>query len=102
MADALHRALSMELPERIRRWEALIEGVRRDDITAWRDGFVRALRGAQSGSQPSGPSPRSLQRLRAQELSGARQLGDPVPLASADRRRRRHPRSADADYVGQS
>src|SRR4029077_9840399 len=40
MADALHRALSMQAPERIRRWEALIDGVRRDDITAWRDGFV--------------------------------------------------------------
>src|SRR5262249_43214191 len=39
MADALHRALSMELAERIRRWEGLIQGVRTDDIAAWRDSF---------------------------------------------------------------
>ena len=102
MADALHKALSMALPERIRRWEALIEGERREDITAWRDGFVRALREARSGSEPSGPSPRSLERLRTQELSGLRQLSDAAPVAGSDRRRRRHPRSADADYVGQT
>ena len=100
MAEALHKALSMELPERIRRWEALMEGVRREDITAWRDSFVRALREARTGSQPSGPSPKSLERLRAQELSGPRQLGDPAPVARANRGRRRQPRAADADYVG--
>ena len=99
MAEALHKALSMELPERIRRWEALMEGVRREDITAWRDSFVRALREARTGAQPSGPSPNSLERLRAQELSGPRQLGDPAPVARANRGRRRQPRPTDADYV---
>jgi len=102
MSDALHRALSMKLPERIRRWEALIEGVRRDDITAWRDNFVRALREARSGPTRSGPSPQALERLRAQELGRARQLGDPGPVARPHGGRRRHPRAADADHVRQS
>ncbi len=43
VSDALHRALSMPRDERVRRWEALMEGVRRDDIFAWRDSFVTAL-----------------------------------------------------------
>ncbi len=101
MSEALHQALSMQLPERIRRWEALIEGVRRDDITAWRDGFVKALREARA-DRPAGPSPQSLEKLRALELGGpTRQLGDPAPIARAHGRRRRHPRAADADYVRQ-
>jgi len=101
MSEALHQALSMKLPERIRRWEALIEGVRREDITAWRDGFVKALREARSGPAASGPSPQSLEKLRAQELGGLRQLGDALPLARTHGRRRRHPRAADASYVRQ-
>ncbi len=43
LADALKRALTMERGERIRRWEALMEGVRRDDVKVWRDDFVTAL-----------------------------------------------------------
>ena len=43
MSEALHRALSMPLDERIRRWESLMHGVKRDDIVAWRDSFVSAL-----------------------------------------------------------
>jgi trehalose 6-phosphate synthase len=34
----------MELPERKRRWEALFDNVNREDVTAWRDDFVNALR----------------------------------------------------------
>ncbi len=48
MAEALHRALSMGLDERIERWRSLIKGVRANDIAAWRDGFVDALRAARS------------------------------------------------------
>ena len=43
LADALKRALNMERGERIRRWEGLMEGVRRDDVKVWRDAFVTAL-----------------------------------------------------------
>ena len=33
----------MDLPERKRRHKALFDGVRRDDVTAWRESFVSAL-----------------------------------------------------------
>jgi trehalose 6-phosphate synthase len=46
LADALKRALAMEKPERIRRWEALFDNVKREDVAAWRDAFVAALAGA--------------------------------------------------------
>jgi trehalose 6-phosphate synthase len=101
MADALHRALSMELPERISRWEALIAGVRRDNITAWRDGFVSALRAARDRGAMQ-PSPQALEKLRAQELGGAREFGDAAPVPLADGVRRRDPGTADANHVGRS
>jgi trehalose 6-phosphate synthase len=102
MSEALHRALSMELPERLRRWEALIEGVRRDDITAWRDSFVAALREARGVSEPGEPSPEALERLRAQELRGPRELSDAPPVAAPDRVRGRDPGAADTNHVGRS
>jgi trehalose 6-phosphate synthase len=46
MSEALHIALTMSLEERIRRWKALMDGVRRADVKAWRDSFVAALQGA--------------------------------------------------------
>ena len=45
VADAIARALAMPKPERVRRWEALIHGVRTEDASAWRDAFVQALHG---------------------------------------------------------
>jgi trehalose 6-phosphate synthase len=45
IADALQRALAMDKPERIRRWSALFDNVQREDVTAWRDAFVEALKG---------------------------------------------------------
>jgi trehalose 6-phosphate synthase len=47
VADALRRALNMDKDERIRRWRALFDNVQREDVAAWRDTFVRALRGAE-------------------------------------------------------
>jgi len=43
LAEALKRALTMDLSERKRRYEALISGVRQYDVTAWRQSFVSAL-----------------------------------------------------------
>ena len=43
LADALKRALGMDRRERIRRWENLMEGVRKSDVKVWRDSFVSAL-----------------------------------------------------------
>jgi trehalose 6-phosphate synthase len=45
MADAIARALAMPLDERRRRWEALIDGLRREDVHWWCDRFIRALEG---------------------------------------------------------
>jgi trehalose 6-phosphate synthase len=45
IAEALKRALSMDLGERIERWRTLFDNVRREDVAAWRDSFVRALAG---------------------------------------------------------
>jgi hypothetical protein len=96
LADALHKALSMPLRERVRRWEALMEGVRSNDITAWRDGFVARLKEAGALRRPSAPSREALEKLRAQELAGARKLGDAPPVAVTDRGLRRDPGSSDA------
>jgi len=43
IADALKRALDMDLYERARRWRALNENVQREDVGSWRDQFVNAL-----------------------------------------------------------
>jgi trehalose 6-phosphate synthase len=43
IGEALHQALSMDKPERIRRWRALFDNVEREDVTAWRDAYVADL-----------------------------------------------------------
>jgi len=45
IAEALKRALSMPQSERISRWRALYDNVQSQDVTAWRDAYVRALEG---------------------------------------------------------
>lgn len=45
ISDALSRALAMDETERKRRWEDLMENVTTQDVTAWRDDFVAALKG---------------------------------------------------------
>jgi trehalose 6-phosphate synthase len=48
VADAIRRALSMPLAERITRWRALMNGVVAEDIHAWRDSFVTTLEAARA------------------------------------------------------
>ena len=43
VADAIHRALSMELEERKERWESMMEVLRSNTLTTWRDAFIAAL-----------------------------------------------------------
>jgi trehalose 6-phosphate synthase len=43
VAEAIVRGLSMDKPERIDRWSALMENLRRTDVIAWRDAYVSAL-----------------------------------------------------------
>ena len=56
MADAIRKALTMPLDERRRRWRALMDGVERQDIIAWRDSFVSALEEARD-HVPAAPRP---------------------------------------------
>lgn len=44
VADAIHRALTMPLEERIRKWRALIKVVQDTDVSLWRDAYVGALK----------------------------------------------------------
>ena len=46
LSEAIHKALTMPLSERIRKWEALMQVVRDTDVSIWRDAFVTALVGA--------------------------------------------------------
>jgi trehalose 6-phosphate synthase len=51
ISDALLQALDMPKAERVRRWKALNEVVKREDVVAWRKAFVQALEssGAKAG-----------------------------------------------------
>ena len=44
VADAIATALAMPLEERHERWQAMMEHLRRHDITAWRQHFLATLR----------------------------------------------------------
>jgi trehalose 6-phosphate synthase len=46
MADAIKRALAMPLEQRRQRWRALLDGVEKYDVVAWRDSFVQCLQEA--------------------------------------------------------
>ena len=46
ISDAILTALKMPKEERIRRWRAMNESVKNDDVVAWRHAFVSALEGA--------------------------------------------------------
>ncbi len=43
VADAIHRAMTMPLAERKRRHQALLEGVRTQDVHWWREKFVNLI-----------------------------------------------------------
>jgi trehalose 6-phosphate synthase len=49
ISDAIHTALTMSKEERIRRWRAMNESVKNEDVVAWRRAFVSALEGAAQG-----------------------------------------------------
>ena len=44
VADAIRRAIRMPQAERIARWKSLYAGIVREDLTAWREGFLHDLR----------------------------------------------------------
>ncbi len=43
VAEALHLGLSMPVEERRERWSEMMDGLRSDDVTAWRNRFLGAL-----------------------------------------------------------
>jgi trehalose 6-phosphate synthase len=45
VANAIQRALTMGYAERRRRWEKLMDNVVTEDVAAWRESFVEALKG---------------------------------------------------------
>jgi trehalose 6-phosphate synthase len=54
LSDAIHRALTMPLAERRRKWEGLTQVVRDTGVGIWRDDFVstlRAMKGSADGSE---------------------------------------------------
>jgi trehalose 6-phosphate synthase len=61
VADAIRRALQMPLTERLERWRALMNGVLKDDVVAWREDFVKALRGTASRPHRGGHSSADLE-----------------------------------------
>jgi trehalose 6-phosphate synthase len=55
LADAIGVAIAMPREERVRRWEALMAGVVRDDVVAWRDSFLAALQAAREAPDAERP-----------------------------------------------
>jgi trehalose 6-phosphate synthase len=49
ISDAILQALQMPKEERVRRWRALNESVKREDVLAWRKAFVGALAESKKG-----------------------------------------------------
>jgi trehalose 6-phosphate synthase len=72
VADAIRRALAMPLDERRARWRALMAGVEKDDIFAWRDSFVTSLARSSNPDDSHGRTP--LDRLPARLAGGWRGL----------------------------
>jgi trehalose 6-phosphate synthase len=56
ISDAIHQAMHMPREERIRRWSALHEGVRSQDVVWWRRAFVEALQEGASGADSPAPA----------------------------------------------
>jgi trehalose 6-phosphate synthase len=46
ISDAIKTAIDMPIEERIRRWQAMHESVKNEDVVAWRHSFVNALENA--------------------------------------------------------
>ena len=60
ISDAIRTALEMPNEERIRRWRRMEESVRTEDVVAWREAFVTALKAVEvphAGSARSQPIP---------------------------------------------
>jgi len=59
MMEAMQRALTMPLAERKQRWASLFEGVKRDDVLAWRERYIAALVDMPGDTQAAQETPAS-------------------------------------------
>lgn len=57
MMEAMQQALTMPLAERKERWATLYEGVRRDDVLAWRERFIAAMQAPGGGAEAHPEAP---------------------------------------------
>ncbi|MBV9996930.1 MAG: trehalose-6-phosphate synthase [Caulobacteraceae bacterium] len=88
LAEAMRRALTMELRERRRRWEALMSGLRENDVNVWRDSFVVALRAAADPSFRHSEQPR-LPRTVSVGDDGEEAASPPAAAAGREAQARR-------------
>ncbi|MBS0411451.1 MAG: trehalose-6-phosphate synthase [Proteobacteria bacterium] len=90
MAEALKRALTMERAERVDRWQALMEGVRRTDVRTWRDAFVSALKATREAGPVSElpvAASRGWRGVQAFDLARQAQIRDQRPAVGRMRLR---------------
>ena len=59
LSEAIHRAITMPLDERVSRWQALMQVVRSTDVALWRDAFVQALEKVTAKLEPVEMAPQS-------------------------------------------
>jgi trehalose 6-phosphate synthase len=62
VAEAIEQALSMPLEERKERWEAMMDQLRRQDITAWRESFLATVAAAPYRAESAWPKKKPLAR----------------------------------------
>ena len=62
VAEAIEQGLSMPLAERRGRWEAMMDRLKRQDITAWRESFLAAVMAAPYRAEASWPKKKPLAR----------------------------------------
>ncbi|MBA3811794.1 MAG: trehalose-6-phosphate synthase [Caulobacteraceae bacterium] len=76
ISEGLKRALSMGREERVKRWEILMDGIRKSGVKAWRDSFVEALKASHEPRLPFIESPAI---LRVRGTLGAGPVAGPKP-----------------------
>ena len=62
VAEAIEQGLSMPIEERRERWEAMMDQLRRQDVTHWRESFVAAVIAAPYPAESSWPRKKPLAR----------------------------------------
>ncbi|HXV24797.1 MAG TPA: alpha,alpha-trehalose-phosphate synthase (UDP-forming) [Alphaproteobacteria bacterium] len=62
VAEAIEQALSMSLEERQERWQAMMNQLRRQNISVWRESFLEKLSAAPYRAEPAWPRQKPLAR----------------------------------------